>query len=277
MSNYTEQALDLEAGIDDESSNLLKAFEKEIDAIDNVIAWANEKIAAANTPGRNVNSKELEEVEEKVVAVRGKLKAMAEKNKKFAREQSHRPATIRTRIVRYTKCTNDFIALTGSLGNAQEAHRRDLTAQVKRNVMDLNPQLNENAVDNAIGSGEQQQLERVLTASDTVAEIQQLEDVRARNKELQKLVNGVAQLNQIFQDMSLLVATQQDLINEVEYTQEEVIEDHKNANEQLAQAYNHQKSARRKKFWCIMLLVVIILIIVLSIILGLVLRPRPTV
>ena len=275
IADISEQAIDLEAGLnDEETNNLLSEFNKEIRAIENVIEWGNRMITTSKNSDKYDRTQQLEEIEVKVVAVRRRLKAMAEKNRTFAREHARRPATVRTRIVRYTKCTNDFIALTELLSDAQDEQRRELAAVVKNDVMTMNPSLNENSIDAAIESGEQKQLDRVLSSSNTTAEMQQLEDVRLRNRELQKLVLSVSQLNDIFQDMSLLVSTQQELINEIEFIQEEVQQNHQHANEQLESAHGHLKRTKKMKIWCIILLVVILLIVALSIVLSITLSPK---
>lgn len=261
---------DLEAGLDDESERLLHSFNREADAIDKVLVWASDKIANVRDSGRDdfaaaARTTELEAVESKVHAVRRRLKAMADGNKKFARENSNRPATVRTRIVRYTKLGKDFIAVTEALAGAREEHRVHLAAGVKRAVMNANPRASEREVEHALGSGTQHQLDAVLVDARSSTAQHQLEDIRERNKEIQKLVRSVAELNQIFQDMSILVETQQDLVNNIEYTVQEVKADVKQANEELIQARAHQKSRNKKKMWCIILSVAILLIILISV------------
>lgn len=265
---------DLEAGLDDESERLLQSFNREAEAIDKVLVWAADKINSVRNSGRDEfaaasHSSDLETVETKVHAVRRRLKTMADSNKKFAREHSNRPATVRTRIVRYTKLGNDFVAVTKNLSQARDQHRAQLTVGVKRAVMDANPRASEQEVERAIGSGAQHQLDSVLSDARSTAARHQLEDIRERNKDIQKLVRSVAELNQIFQDMSILVETQQDLVNEIEFTVQEVKGDVKQANEELVQARAHQKSRNKKKMWCIILAVVIVLIIVLTILFAL--------
>ena len=264
---------DLEAGIDDESNRLLDKFNKEVAAIDKVITWANRMIAS-EARDEAERTKQLDAVDEKMKAVRRRLKSMAEANKVFARENSSRPSTVRTRVVRYTKCSKDFIAMTERLSNAWDEHRQVLAAGVKRDVMRANPYASEPEIDNAINSGGQAQLDAVLSDSSSATARHQLEDIRERNKDIQKLVKSVAELNQIFQDMSILVETQQDLINNIEYTVEEVKSDVKTANEELVQARAHQKSKRKKKM-CIILLVVIIIIAILLAVLIPILNKLP--
>lgn len=268
-----DSAPDLEAGLDDESARLLEKFNKEVAAIDKVIGWADRMISS-DAEDESERTKQLDAVDEKMKAVRKRLKAMADANKVFARENSSRPATVRTRVVRYTKCSKDFIGMTERLSAAWDEHRQVLAAGVKRDVMRANPRASEREVDSALNSGGQAQLDAVLSSSRSAAAQHQLEDIRERNKDIQKLVKSVAELNQIFQDMSILVETQQDLINNIEYTVQDVKADVKVANEELVQARAHQKSKRKKKM-CIIFLVIIIVIIILLAILIPVLRNLP--
>lgn len=65
--------------------------------------------------------------------------------------------------------------------------------------------------------------------------------------------------------MSILVESQQTLINDIEYNVQEVKADVKSAGEELVQARAHQKSKNKKKMCVILLILIIIAIIVIAI------------
>jgi len=266
-----DDEVDIEAGapgVDDESNRLLEKFNREVAAIDKVTVWANGILNSAS-PSTAHRGRKLQQVEEKMKAVRKRLKNMADTNAQFAKDNSGRPATVRTRIVRYTKCSQDFMSMTEKLASSWEDHRTELSMEVKRDVMSVNTRATEAEVDHAINNN---QLESVLVSRQDTSEARhQLEDIRERNKDIQKLVKSVAELNQIFQDMSILVNQQQDLINNIEYTVQEVKSDTKVAAEELVQARAHQKSKRKKKI-CICVIIIVIIIVILIAVLIPVLR-----
>ncbi len=259
---------DIEAGLDDQSEALLQSFTREADAIERVLVWGDSVISdvtaalASSSCDVPLQGSQLDAVETKMQAVRRRLKKMADDNRSFAAEHSGRPATVRTRLVHYTKLGKDFITITGRLSAVREKHRTVLKDGLKRAVRDVNPDVSERAVDAALREGGQ--IDDMLVGRGSHME-HQIADIRARNADIQKLVKNIADINQMFQDMSILVESQQTLINDIEYNVQEVKADVKSAGEELVQARAHQKSKNKKKMCVILLILIIIAIIVIAI------------
>lgn len=95
-----------------------------------------------------------------------------------------------------------------------------------------------------------------------------LEDIRARNAEIARLGRSVEELNQTFQDISILVEAQQGLVNEVEYNLEEVALDTAQGTGELVKTQNYQRKKRRRQIWCLVILVVIIALVILGVVLA---------
>jgi len=270
LSRY-KTTTDLEGGggANVESDRLLDKFNKEISAIDRVIVWSNGVINQPPTVDTAQRTQDLNDVEVKLKSVRKRLKNMAGANKVFSNEHSHLPSTVHMRLVRYKKTSQDFITLTGKLSDTWESHRVVVSREMKRDIMSVNPRVSEREVDSAIRSGQQARLEDVLDVGDNNREAarHQLEDIRMRNMDLQNLMANVAELNQAFQEMSILVEQQQDLINNVEFNIEDSKKDAKKAGDELHIAHNHQKRNRKMKIACA-IVVFIIIGIILAIILS---------
>lgn len=265
---------DIEAGLRSEQDAVLAKFNREADAIDKVYVWADKSIRTVQESLSNPDAlpkvrDQLDVIEQKLDAVRVRLKRIASENKDLAAAKSSVPSSLRIRVARYTKLGKDFMATTSKLENAREAHKKVIARGVKTDVLRANPAASEAQVDRAIETGGD--LESVLTADHTVL-AHQIDDLRARNMDIQNLSKNIVELHQMFTDMSILVDGQQELINDIEYNVKEVKTDTKKAGEELLVARRHQKSARKKKICIVVLLIVIVVVIVLAVIIPMAVR-----
>lgn len=255
---------DIEAGLDPEANQVLSAFNREADAIDNVYDWARKALTKISNTLDTDNSPaatksvgdQLDTVENKLNAVRKRLKRIAGENKTIAQSGTSATSSLRMRIARYTKLGKDFMNITSDIETLRGRHKSLLAADVKRDILATNPDVTERQVDRAIESGAP--LETVMDV-DNSAMRHQIEDLRARNQDIQKLSKSIVELHQMFTDMSILVEGQQELINDIEYNVKQVKQSAKKGAEELVEARRHQKSARKKKM-CITILVIIIIV-----------------
>lgn len=266
VSGASSQVDDIEAGfhqnnLRQQQDAVLAKFNKEADAIDKVYSWANTTLSAIRPKLQDPSSlavaeQQLDQVENKLDAVRKRLKRMASDNKDLAAAGTLVPASLKIRVSRYTKLGKDFMAVTEQVQMVREEHKKVVTRAVKNDILHANPAVSEATVDRALETGEG--LDTVLQP-DTVALGYQIDDLRSRNDAIQKLSKNIVDLHQMFTDMSILVEGQQELINDIEYNVKEVKADTKKAAEELVIARKHQKSARKKKM-CICVLVIIIIV-----------------
>lgn len=267
---------EIEADPDHESDKILSSFEREANSIEKVYTWARKILTNASTSLDNDTStaamknvgEKLDAVETKLGAVRKHLKRIAEENKSLAQSNTSATSSLRIRLTRYTKLGKDFMAITSEMETLRKRHKGELAADVKRQILEANPSASESHVDHAIDTG---------APLDTVVQIEnsemryQIEDLRTRNQDIQKLSKSIVELHQMFTDMSLLVEGQQELINNVEYNVKEVKESAKKGADELVIAHQHQKSARKKKMCIIILVILLILAITLAVVLPIIL------
>ncbi|PXF48365.1 Syntaxin-1A-like [Gracilariopsis chorda] len=254
---------DVEAGLDPAAEATLTAFNREAEAIEKVFVWADRSIRTVTTALSDPDAlpsvtAQLDTIDKKLDAVRKRLRRIADENKQMATAGDASPATLRIRVNRFTKLSKDFMAITTDMESVRESHRDVVTDAVKRDVLAANPHASERQVDRALQTGD---LDSVLQVDDVHLK-HQIEDLRSRNRDIQKLSKNIIELHKMFTDMSLLVETQQELINNIEYNVKDVHKTTKQAAEELHIARNHQRSARRKKACCIISVVVIIVAIV---------------
>jgi t-SNARE complex subunit (syntaxin) len=215
---------DVEGGLDPESERLMGRFNKEADAIRNVLSWARDSVADVDRSfevGQSSASAErladaggkLDVVEDKLAAVRKRLKRIAGENKEFKRDHGNRTAVVRTRVVQYKQMGQQFIDVTKDVEAAREKHRDAMARSVRSDVMRANPALSAHEADAAMAAGDSG-LESVMYANraDTAELRYQVADIQSRNKEIHKLTAQMAELHTMFTDMSILVDGQQECV-----------------------------------------------------------------
>lgn len=261
------EAEDIEAGRDAGSNSALEAFNREADAIDKVYVWANHSITTikaslSDAQALSSISPQLDAVDTKLDAVRKRLKRIANENKDLAASGAAPPSTMRIRVNRYTKLGTDFMEVVSDAKNVREEHKKRSTDSMKNEVLRANPQLTEEQVQSALDQNDSAQW-AALMDTDNAQLRHQLEDLRSRNADLQTLTKNIVDLHQMFQDMSIVVETQQKLINEVEDGFEGVKIENRKANDELIEARQHQKAAGRKKMWITLIVIAIVIVIAL--------------
>merc|ERR1712241_610207 len=98
---------------------------------------------------------------------------------------------------------------------------------------------------------------------DTAAAKQTLADIEARHADIIKLETSIKELHDMFMDMAMLVESQGEMIDRIEYHVEHAVYYVQTATQDTKKALKYQSKARRKKIMMLLCLVVVILIIVI--------------
>ena len=77
--------------------------------------------------------------------------------------------------------------------------------------------------------------------------------VRARHDAIQNIEKTIIELSQLFQDLDAIVVQQESVVQEVESKAVETSDNVGKANEATAGAVTKARSARRKKWWCLLI------------------------
>ncbi|KAI0093594.1 t-SNARE [Irpex rosettiformis] len=95
-------------------------------------------------------------------------------------------------------------------------------------------------------------------------------EVQDRHADIQRIERTLEELAQLFNDMSVLVAQQDETINVIDTQAGKVEEDTRQGLQQTEKAVVHARSARRKRWFCffLFLLICAILAIVLGVVFG---------
>lgn len=86
-----------------------------------------------------------------------------------------------------------------------------------------------------------------------------------RSQGIDKLHQGIQEISELFQDMSLLVSAQGEQLDNIESNISSVANDTQRANIQLLQAKKYQKIKRRRSFYCGLIIFILIIIVIIII------------
>jgi len=103
---------------------------------------------------------------------------------------------------------------------------------------------------------------------DTAAAKQTLADIEARHADIIKLETSIKELHDMFMDMAMLVESQGEMIDRIEYHVEHAVDYVQTATQDTKKALKYQSKARRNKLFLIgcVSVVVLILIIVIAVV-----------
>jgi len=99
---------------------------------------------------------------------------------------------------------------------------------------------------------------------DTAAAKQTLADIEARHADIIKLETSIKELHDMFMDMAMLVESQGEMIDRIEYHVEHAVDYVQTATQDTKKALKYQSKARRKKVMligCVLVIVIIIAIV----------------
>lgn len=279
--------IDIESDVSDvveEEEEVLAMFQQEIDAISQAIDRINEQIEtidsryavsvnlglqkADRTSASADISRLINQIEHTSEAIRKRLRRIAKENNEFAEEHKEKTGMLRVRVNTHQNLTRRFMGTMQHFEESQEEHRGNIKSALARQIRDMNPEATDEEIADAVQKGNPEIIADNSQAFSQLPPHEQrrlqegLEDLQSRNHEIKKLEDSIIQLHQMFVDMQLLVETQGNLLNNIEYNVADTKEKTEVGLQELVQARAHQKSATKKKV-CIAALIVIILAVIL--------------
>lgn len=249
--------------------DLMDEFERLSSQIENDIDTASESLAHLYTLfSSNASASTItvpfERLENLVSIIRTQLAALAERNNAAKTSPNIGPASMKIRVNRFGKLAREFSDFLAKFEELREKFRYLLHDGIRRQVIELDPKLREADVDEAMRY--QRKMDAVLERS-SPEQRYQVDDLRARNRQLAKLNRDVAQLHEMFVELSFLTESQQTLINDVEANIKDTREDVEKADDELIIAKKIQSKIRTKQLIIAAIIFVILLVIILIIIL----------
>ncbi|KAF2254459.1 t-SNARE [Trematosphaeria pertusa] len=146
--------------------------------------------------------------------------------------------------------------------NLEADFRRDSQAAAERQYRIVRPDATDAEVREAVEDPEAPIFQQALLSSDRRGQASStLRNVKERHEAIQKIERQMVELAQLFQDLDQIVMQQEPLVENIEQKGEEIHDNVVQANTEIGGAIEKARSARRKKWWCLLICVLIIIVI----------------
>ncbi|KAF5403372.1 Syntaxin and Target SNARE coiled-coil region domain containing protein [Paragonimus heterotremus] len=219
-----------------------------------------------SSPNQDETTKaQLEEAmaEIKMIAhkVRAKLKQM-EMNIEYDENSDKSSADLRIRKTQYSTISRNFIEVMTDYNKAQVAFRDACKNRIKRQMEIAERKISNEELEDMLESGNPAIFTQEIM-TDTQQAKQSLADIEARHQDIMKLEKSIKELHDMFMDMAMLVESQGEMIDRIEYNVEQAVDYIESAKADTKKAVKYQSSARKK-----MIIIGICVAILICIIVG---------
>ncbi|KXS21097.1 t-SNARE [Gonapodya prolifera JEL478] len=240
--------------------------------IDSVEPLHGKALTATSEAQRTEISKEIDRVMDRIQAqsnkIRQKLKGMEAANKKFFKDGGQGSSDARIRESQQIALSKKFVEHMTEYKDLQQKYQGKIKQRMKREILIVKPDATDTEINQAMESGTngifaQQMLK---TSKQTEEARAALVDIQNRHEEILRIEKTVLELQQLFMDMAVLVAAQEEQILEIADNVYKTVDNTEKGVQELRKANKMQKKSR--KLMCCAVLCLIILIIVLGVVFG---------
>ncbi|XP_076364676.1 syntaxin-1A-like isoform X1 [Tachypleus tridentatus] len=195
--------------------------------------------------------------------VRTKLKVM-EQNIEQQEQTSMMSADFRIRKTQHSMLSQKFVEVMTDYNKTQTDYRERCKARIQRQLEITGKVTTNEELEDMLETGNP-----AIFTQGIIMETQQakqtLADIEARHNDIIKLENSIRELHDMFMDMAMLVESQGEMIDRIEYQVEHAKDYIEAAKQDTKKALVYQSKARRKKFYIIILAIVLIGVLALII------------
>lgn len=279
--------VDLENGeggsLDDAAKQAIEKFQTEMSAltteVENVESSTKElqrlfeaslRSAKEKPEDKKRTAEILKENDRQANALRIRLRKLGDENRQFKKDYPTSISELKLRVTQHQALAKRFMSAMQDFESVQDAHRRSVNKKLEQYLKRMNPEASPDEIARAVRNGEGSQFAdggtqfAQLPPEERERLQRGLADLNSRNDDIRKLEQSIVQLHQLFVDMQIMVEAQGELINQAEYDVGETKNKAAQALDELVTAREHQKSARKKKCWMILLIVAIVIAVAVA-------------
>ncbi|KAL7645113.1 UNVERIFIED_CONTAM: hypothetical protein RMT77_003491 [Armadillidium vulgare] len=193
--------------------------------------------------------------------VRGKLKGI-EQSIESEESVNKSSADVRIKKTQHSTLSRKFVEVMTEYNRTQTDYRERCKGRIQRQLEITGRTTTNEELENMIEAGDPGVFTQGIMV-DTQAAKQTLADIEARHADIVKLETSIRELHDMFMDMAMLVESQGEMIDRIEYHVDQSVEFVGKAMEDTKKALKYQSKARRKK------IMIMVCVSVLCLVLGL--------
>ncbi|XP_065093040.1 syntaxin-1A isoform X3 [Ochlerotatus camptorhynchus] len=190
--------------------------------------------------------------------VRGKLKGI-EQNIEQEEQTNKSNADLRIRKTQHSALSRKFVEVMTEYNRTQTDYRERCKGRIQRQLEITGRATTNEELEEMLEQGNSAVFTQGIIMETQQAK-QTLADIEARHADIIKLENSIRELHDMFMDMAMLVESQGDLVDRVEYHVEQSGNYVAQGQQELVQAKKYMSKARKKKIMILICLTVLGLI-----------------
>uniref|UniRef100_T1E282 Putative syntaxin 1a n=1 Tax=Psorophora albipes TaxID=869069 RepID=T1E282_9DIPT len=190
--------------------------------------------------------------------VRGKLKGIEQAIEQ--EEQTNKSnADLRIRKTQHSTLSRKFVEVMTEYNRTQTDYRERCKGRIQRQLEITGRATTNEELEEMLEQGNSAVFTQGIIMETQQAK-QTLADIEARHADIIKLENSIRELHDMFMDMAMLVESQGEMIDRIEYHVEHAMDYVQTATQDTKKALKYQSKARRKKIMILICLTVLGLI-----------------
>jgi len=202
----------------------------------------------------------MAEIKKTANKVRGKLKVM---ETSIAQEIERAPcasAELRIRKTQHATLSRRFVEVMSDYNTTQTDYRERCKGRIQRQLEITGRSVQNEELENMLESGNPAIFTQGIIMETQQAK-QSLADIEARHRDIIKLENSIRELHDMFMDMAMLVESQGEMIDRIEFNVEKSVDYVDTAVADTKKALEYQSKARRKKLMIIACVTVMVIVL----------------
>uniref|UniRef100_A0A1B6F298 t-SNARE coiled-coil homology domain-containing protein n=1 Tax=Cuerna arida TaxID=1464854 RepID=A0A1B6F298_9HEMI len=191
--------------------------------------------------------------------VRAKLKVI-EQNIEQEEHTNKSSADLRIRKTQHSTLSRKFVEVMTEYNRTQTDYRERCKGRIQRQLEITGRQTTNEELEEMLEQGNPAVFTQGIIMETQQAK-QTLADIEARHADIIKLENSIRELHDMFMDMAMLVESQGEMIDRIEYHVEHAVDYVQTATQDTKKALKYQSKARRKKIMIIICVTILILVV----------------
>merc|ERR1719282_402853 len=201
----------------------------------------------------------MAEIKKTANKVRGKLKVI-EQTIEQEENSNKTSADLRIRKTQHATLSRRFVEVMSDYNTTQTDYRERCKGRIQRQLEITGRSVQNEELENMLESGNPAVFTQGIIMETQQAK-QSLADIEARHRDIIKLENSIRELHDMFMDMAMLVESQGEMIDRIEFNVEKSVDYVDTAVADTKKALEYQSKARRKKLMMIACVTVIVIVL----------------
>jgi len=198
-----------------------------------------------------------------VTEVRHRLDKLKSDTAAFQNSKAATSTEVRIRANMHSTLTQKFLELVQEYQEVQTTYKNKYKEKVERQYKIAKPDASPDEIEDAMQSGDSSKIfaNQILDTHLHKQAKDALAYIEARHKDIVRLEASILELHQLFVDMAVLVDSQGELLNQIEFNVSQSVAYTTDGVSELKKAVEYQKKSRKKMLIIIVILVIIIVVV----------------